>query len=74
MYPNPTNGKVSLDLGNITNSVLIKIHAIDGRHIFTQNFSNQKKITLDLSENVKGIYFISAITNEKTYSYKIFKE
>jgi len=58
IYPNPTTGLFSIELGENRNNYLISIYDILGTLVYENNVSGNKH-TVDLSSKAKGIYFIS---------------
>ena len=64
IYPNPTRGIIHVSLDSLsTNSALIEIYDLGGKIIQTHEF--KKDISVDLSGNVPGIYFLKLhIDNE----------
>ncbi len=59
IYPNPTNGKVTIDLGSNNLKVNLKVNDINGLLIQEKSNINTKQIALDLSNHSKGVYFIT---------------
>ncbi len=59
IYPNPTNGKVTIDLGSNNLKVNLKVNNINGQLIQEKSNINTKQIALDLSNHPKGVYFIT---------------
>jgi hypothetical protein len=74
LVPNPSNGQFEIRTLGFKNSMVnITVRDLNGRIISNQNISNANrsfKTAIDLSENAKGIYFVSItdgirIINEK---------
>lgn len=72
VYPNPTNEKFSIDLGENFNLVKISITDIDGRLIQSFKYSGQI-LSLDLKEP-SGIYFLTIELPEKCVVMKLVKQ
>ena len=74
LYPNPTTGQFTLDLGGLQGSVTVTISNLMGQTLSSQTYSNQRQIGLVL-EGATGMYLIS-IQNEKgeTATLKVVKE
>ena len=73
IYPNPSNGIFSVQLGEV---IPRKIEIIDltGKTIYTKNeFDNNKEIVLNLSSISNGIYFIKIATETQSLVKKIIK-
>ncbi|MDP2175886.1 MAG: BNR-repeat neuraminidase N-terminal domain-containing protein [Bacteroidota bacterium] len=58
LYPNPTNGSLSVDLGEFMGSIKINITDISGRLIQTSEFINTQTINLSITEP-SGIYILT---------------
>ncbi len=74
LYPNPSNGNITIDLNQSFSKVNIKVNNIVGQTILERNFENTDKIKFEINGN-PGIYFID-IQNEsglKT-NLKVLKE
>jgi hypothetical protein len=69
LYPNPTNGLITIDLGDDNNTSNCTITSIAGK-IVAQETTTQNKLTVDLSAQSNGVYFLKV--NEKTF--KIIKQ
>lgn len=67
LYPNPTSSSSRLEIDNVEGKIEITIRDISGREIqrISTRANSKFQTTLDLSNQSKGIYFISIIT-EKT--------
>ena len=69
VYPNPSNGFVSINLDKFnSNKVLIQIVNSQGQIVYNE-LTNGKNI--DLSELSSGIYSIQVIDNDKVYTQKL---
>ena len=63
MFPNPTNGATTIDLGQIYNAVDLKLYNSLGQIIFTNSYQNTNQIQLNI-ETETGFYFIELNTND----------
>lgn len=69
IYPNPVYGGVlDLDL-NTQKSVLINIYDANGKILKTVH-NNSQKTTIDISDLLQGLYFISVTSDEFTQTQK----
>ena len=72
VYPNPTNGLISLEL--LANSDFgYQLTSIDGRLIEEKKNITQNKISLDLSNESSGFYILKLFNNESSLNIKISK-
>jgi PKD repeat protein len=62
VYPNPTSGKLTVDLGSIKvgNTLTVAVFDATGKAIYEQIlFNNPGKIDVNLENQAKGIYFVT---------------
>lgn len=73
-YPNPTSGKVTIELENVNEDVVdIIVQDIQGRNLINQSFDSTQPIILNLN-SAPGIYIVRINTEKETVSYRIIKE
>jgi hypothetical protein len=75
IYPNPTNGNLTIELGEVSglDGKLIISNAKD-ESITQMNPSSNTSYHIDLSNYPKGIYFIKLFTQDRTYINKIIHQ
>jgi len=73
IYPNPTNGKFTIDLGKVYNKTEISIMDIDGKLIYSKITNQSKILNLSIEEPV-GVYLISIKAANKQAVIRIVKE
>lgn len=73
LYPNPTDGQFSVDLGNTYGSVTIAITDMLGKLIYTTNYSESQIIDLNLKAPA-GVYFVRIESGAKTAVIRVVKE
>jgi hypothetical protein len=71
LYPNPTNGIVTLNLAQ--GLTQITIEDIKGRKLWSVTEPAQGTHSIDLTEFPSGIYILNATANDQTYSQKIIR-
>lgn len=73
IFPNPNNGKFTLETHNASLPVSINIYNVLGEKIKTERKekTHGEKINIDLSNEGKGIYFVEISTSEKTVVKKV---
>jgi len=74
VYPNPTNGILNINFENITGSVNYTLTTIEGRLIKQQQNLSVNTISIDISNESKGIYLLKVDNNTSTHVYKIVKQ
>ncbi len=73
-YPNPTNGKLTIDLGQPYRSLIIKVSDDKGVLRSSAQYHNTEKIIMELQESA-GLYLIEIMTEEGNSSrIKVLKE
>ncbi len=59
VYPNPTNGFVTVDVDGQAN---VSVRNVIGQEVY--NGTAQDQVTIDLTDEVKGVYLITVTSNE----------
>ncbi|MFD2600747.1 LamG-like jellyroll fold domain-containing protein [Flavobacterium suzhouense] len=62
VYPNPTNDRVTIDMGEPYDNVATTIINIAGQVVATQGVNNSQTFTVDLSSVARGVYFLNVQT------------
>ncbi|MBI2280405.1 MAG: T9SS type A sorting domain-containing protein [Bacteroidetes bacterium] len=73
IYPNPTSGMVNINLGSNNSSVNYSITSIEGKVVETGKTSTNS-ITIDLSKEGNGVYFVKINTENTSTVYKLIKQ
>lgn len=74
VYPNPTNGSVTIDLGNFYQSINAQLINSTGQVVAITLFSNSRTLRLDI-EGAPGFYFLEIFaTEQKRAVVKVLKE
>jgi len=72
IYPNPTSGKLNIELNNLPQSAQVSVFDVVGREIKTSNNAiNASRIEIDLSDQPNGIYLIKVSAGGRNYQQKI---
>jgi len=58
IYPNPSNGMLTLDWGTKTVNATLDVYSINGKGLMHEKISNGTSKTLDLTRLADGTYFI----------------
>ena len=72
VYPNPTIGKFSLDLGAVYSNVSITLTDINGRIIKFENKLNGRFFNLEI-DNSQGIYLLTVKSGKNTAVIRVIK-
>jgi len=71
VFPNPTTGKLTITLRNISDPVTISVSDIVGRKIMDSEHSMNGRHDIDLSGEANGTYFLTISTANKSYQEKV---
>ncbi|PCJ28543.1 MAG: hypothetical protein COA97_00950 [Flavobacteriales bacterium] len=74
IFPNPANDVINVNLRNITTEVNITMMSVDGKVIYQLNNITDKNVSIDISNNSKGIYFLRIGSNNEFKVYKVIKQ
>jgi hypothetical protein len=69
VYPNPTNGKVSIELETTEHAVVVEVFDITGKLVLKHRFTHSSGLftaTMDLSALNKGMYMLRIMAGEKS--------
>lgn len=72
IYPNPTDGLITIDLTHSYDELTINILNIDGKLISTQGGAGQQLVTIDINGEA-GIYFVELISADLKSVVKVTK-
>ena len=61
LYPNPTSGQFTLDLGGVMQDVQVRIFTSDGRVVLTKSYKSAKLLNLQLNA-APGSYIVEIST------------
>ncbi len=74
IYPNPTSGNLTIDLGTEQENVEVKILNISGQIVYNQKYESTGTINYNI-EGPAGIYFVNVISGDgKMQTRKIVKQ
>ena len=72
IYPNPTNGVVSVDLRKDYNNVVIQLNDILGRQLMNKSYNEGRVFNLNINES-PGVYFLTIVTENKKVVFRLVK-
>ncbi|MFK7922371.1 MAG: T9SS type A sorting domain-containing protein, partial [Bacteroidia bacterium] len=72
VFPNPTDGKFSIDLGAIYVTADILVSDINGRLIQSKTFGQEQVLNVSLKEP-NGVYLISILAGDKRAVIRLIK-
>lgn len=62
VFPNPTNGRTTINLNNYFESISVRVVTLAGQTIATEKFNNSDNISVAI-DGASGIYFMEISTN-----------
>jgi len=73
VYPNPTDGNFSIDLGALSNTLMVTMTDLRGRVIQTLNYRDTRLIKMTIEEP-KGVYLLLIESGNKKAIIRLVKE
>tara|TARA_B110000091_G_scaffold211897_1_gene257429 strand:- start:1086 stop:3173 length:2088 start_codon:yes stop_codon:yes gene_type:complete len=73
LYPNPTNGNFSIDLGNNYQNIKITITDLSGKTVLSNSFNESQLLQLKIEEPA-GVYLLMIESANKKAVIKLIKE
>lgn len=73
IYPNPTDGNFSINLGSLNESAEISISDLTGKLIYKRSAPQKQVLSISLTEP-SGFYFIRVHSGEKIAVFKLIKK
>lgn len=73
IFPNPTTGNLSIDLGNVCSKSEISISDFKGNLIEHKSYFNSQKINLSITES-PGVYMVKIFADGKKAVIKVIKD
>lgn len=74
IFPNPTNGKLSIENKGNANISEIGVYDISGRKVYQEFVNNKRIINLDLEDVSKGVYLLHIKVDGKNITSKLIIE
>lgn len=73
VFPNPTNGKFTIQLGDLLNAVTISITDLTGKRIVTNTYYNAQNLNLELDAPA-GVYLVIIESDDKQGVLRLVKK
>jgi hypothetical protein len=74
MYPNPTHGKVNINLSSMDNAERLDIVDFSGKIVLSKEATPKKINQIDLSTLKKGFYILRIVAKKNIITGKIYKQ
>jgi hypothetical protein len=73
IYPNPSNGKITVSFNKEVNLKSFVIRDVTGRMVREEKPQTTNGITFDISSEAQGVYFLNIEAGSSTQSFKLIK-
>lgn len=74
VFPNPSNGLTTIDLGETREAIFIKVMDNSGRIVQSLSGDHVNQIEIDLTDEAAGIYLIEVQADNQRYFEKLIKQ
>ena len=74
IYPNPSNGLLTISSAKSIQHMNVQIHDINGRLVYTKDYQNSTTNSIDLRDQAKGMYLIKLKIDNEIIQSKIIIE
>jgi hypothetical protein len=76
LYPNPNNGQFTIQLTDIDPKEvkLVEVYDVTGKSIFKQGAIQSTTLNIDISNQRKGMYIVRVVTENQSFTERIFKQ
>jgi len=64
VFPNPSGGTITVQLSDVSSNTFIQVYDVEGKLITEKKNLLGKTVDVDLSNNVKGVYFIQVFNGD----------
>lgn len=74
LYPNPTSGAVTLELGKLLDQVEVTVVDLNGRVVLNENYDQLSKADLNVAGLPTGVFFVKVSAENIQKTIKLIKE
>jgi len=72
-YPNPTSGKINIDLGKPYKTIDVTVKNVMGQEVLSKTYKSSNQLSFEI-KGAKGVYFVEVRTDGKSSVFKVVKE
>lgn len=72
IFPSPTTGRLTIDLGTDATDAVIELYDMQGRRIATQHGSGQQRVQMEM-DGPAGVYLLRAVSRNGTVHERVVK-
>ena len=73
VFPNPTNGTVTVDLGTAYKNAVVEVTNAVGQTVYNKTFTNAQRAELNL-DGAAGMYMVTVRTEAGNQTFKVVKQ
>ncbi|WP_038032966.1 T9SS type A sorting domain-containing protein [Thermonema rossianum] len=73
VYPNPTQGRVTIDLGGFYKNVSVVLRNVVGQEVMRENYQKANRIDLEVKGET-GVYLLELMLDNKRTIFKVMKQ
>lgn len=73
VYPNPSEGDVTIDFGNVYDNIIVEVRDVFGRLVSTKKAKQTSQTNIEI-DGVKGMYFLTIQINKQKAFLKVVKK
>lgn len=73
VFPNPTDGTISIELPEVFSFIEVKVSSIEGKEMAKKSFINAQTLQMSLQDYQQGMYFLNIQAGEKHAMVKVFR-
>jgi hypothetical protein len=74
LFPNPTTGQIKIEMTKEIQHAELSIYNITGQLVFKNIINNVNPVSVDLSGQEAGMYYLEIINENKAYRKKLIKQ
>jgi hypothetical protein len=75
VFPNPSEGIFNVQIGDFaSNKLKVEVVNMSGNIIYSNFNKGSSSLSINISDQPSGVYFVKLITNTEQRTYKIFKQ
>ena len=73
VYPNPTSGMITINLGSMSKSIEVTVMELNGKLVKSEKYSNSNNVRMDISNLSDGMYFVTVKSDNELKQVKVVK-
>ena len=70
IFPNPSSGKINIDLGSHHDHIEVIVHDSMGRIVYSERYTNSREIMLKLDDQEAGLYILDVFSDGRILAKK----